>query len=108
MSLVHLKLIRMHDDVKKAVYSVQSTDFDSSGIWQLLGTLELNKISRDYCYMPTSLWTDTYGYPSGFISIEKKSNDGLGFSPWAKIISGYAKKFLEKNQYPEFYPPLFG
>ncbi|GAA5444528.1 hypothetical protein Misp06_02715 [Microbulbifer sp. NBRC 101763] len=112
MSLVHLRLIRTYDAQEEAIYDVQSIDFNKRNqdkVWQSLGELNFDKLNAKYQYIPTKLWSDTCGYPSEFATPENQSAnfEGLGSSPWAKVIMGYAEQFLEKKEYPESHPPLF-
>lgn len=109
MSFVHLLLNKSSETTNTAEYLAVTPDFSEGGAWEPVARVVIDKVSRDYEFIPINRWAKLdLVHPKlyGLSDIEREAAIGEGAScgAWTGRIHEWTMRLAGGKHFPETYP----
>lgn len=113
MSTVNMQMKLVSATKSKAEYKVLSSDFNKGDDKLEIGSVTIDKLGRSYgfAFNETNgclkfLPPFVYGLNEGARTrLLKDRYDKYGYAPWSVRIHKWAMHFINRNRYPDVFPP---
>ena len=115
MSLAHVRMTKVNDSEASVEYLVETLDFGSTGNWEPIGNLRVDKAKARYTFEMSATARHQKVLPPEIYELDERARADLinstykefGWGAWSMRIHQWAVRFIKENSFPETYPEIY-